>query len=91
MGRTIKINESALNRIISEATRKVVKESVSTDVCGNLEQAKSLLKEITISGFIPFSSPSPSSTEEKLKGSITNAISEIEYSLYLYDKLYGRR
>lgn len=43
-----------------------------------IDEAVRLLTELATSGYIPFSSPSPSSTEIKLKHCITSAISLLE-------------
>jgi len=52
-----------------------------------LEQAKQILSDIANSGFIPFASPSPSSTEQELKDAIINASKLLEKSLYLCKQL----
>ena len=47
-----------------------------------------VLKDITQSGYIPFASPAPSSTEGALKRELNTAIKRLESTLYLHDSLY---
>ena len=69
------MNERKLNRIIKESIRKTLMESSCAD---NLSTAESALSELVNSGFIPFSSPSPSSTELKLKRYVEDALRNIQ-------------
>jgi hypothetical protein len=52
--------------------------------------AADILKEITISGYIPFSSPAPSSTEVRIRDSIRADIRSMEGTLSLMFSLGGR-
>lgn len=69
------MNERKLNRIIKESIRKTLMESSCAD---NLSTAESALSELVNSGFIPFSSPNPSSTELKLKRFVEDALRNIQ-------------
>lgn len=59
-----------------------------TQEISKIQQALELLNELTKSGYIPFSSPCPSSTEYQIKTSVLKAIEELkiarsnEISLY---------
>ena len=87
----VKLTESDLHNIVIESVNKVINEGMTGDACLNLEQAHNLLDEIMNSTFIPFTSPSPSSTEQQLKDAIIEAARLIDKSLYLCGQLgYGR-
>ena len=53
-----------------------------------LSECISTLKDITQSGYIPFASPAPSSTEGALKREMNSAIERLESTLYLHNSLY---
>lgn len=53
-----------------------------------LSECISTLKDITQSGYIPFASPAPSSTEGALKRELNSAIERLESTLYLHNSLY---
>ncbi len=53
-----------------------------------LSECISTLKDITQSGYIPFASPAPSSTERSLKREMNSAIERLESTLYLHNSLY---
>ena len=71
MKKTIRLDEKKLNRIVKEAIEGVSKLSTIDE----LIQIENRLSDITTSGFIPFSSPAPSSTEMRIKKSILTALS----------------
>lgn len=56
-----------------------------------VDEALRLLTELAQSGYIPFSSPSPSSTEVKLRNCITSAISLLEVAQGLERDLRYRK
>ncbi len=85
--RKYRITESNLRGMIQEALNKALNEGKLGTSYQNLENAKGLLSDIMNSGFIPFSSPSPSSTEKELKNAILNAAREIDHALYLCGQL----
>lgn len=60
----IKINENQLRQIVTGSVKKVLKEG-QENTYGTLIDIMNKLDMIIHSGFIPFSSPSPSSTEKK--------------------------
>lgn len=47
-----------------------------------------LLNEIKGSGYIPFTSPAPSSTEARIKNNITSALSHLESALNDHQKVF---
>ena len=53
-----------------------------------LSDSIQVLKDITQSGYIPFASPAPSSTEGALKRELNTAIERLESTLFLHDSLY---
>ena len=55
-----------------------------------LEDILITLDGIINSGYIPFASPSPSSTEKVVKQSIKNAKAELECALEFHNSLYKR-
>lgn len=92
MKKLIRLTESDLHNIIRESVKRTLKEGRMGSACENLEQAQQLLSDITNSTFIPFASPSPSSTELELKNTIIDAVNLIEKALYLCGQLgYNRR
>lgn len=56
-----------------------------------MREALSILNTIKNSGYIPFSSPSPSSTEMIVKKSINNAIASLYDALEAHNDLYVRK
>ena len=81
---TMKLTESKLRKIIKESVNDVLKSGSTYD---DLKQAEEILTNITKSRFIPFTSPAPSSTEEKLKDSIMSALNRVSYAIYLCEQL----
>lgn len=53
--------------------------------------ALDLLKEVTISGYIPFSSPAPSSTEVNVRDQIRRCIQQLDGTISLMDMLPHNR
>lgn len=57
-----------------------------------LSLAKGILEDITKSGYIPFASPAPSSTESKIKQRICAAGTDLEIAISLHESCYfGRK
>ena len=83
----IRLTENDLHNIVKESVNRVLKEGKIGSAYSNLEQAKRLLSDTMDSSFIPFASPSPSSTEQELKNSIIEAARLVDKSLYLCGKL----
>lgn len=50
-----------------------------------------LLEELTESGYWPFASPAPCSTEVKIKERITAAIANIDDAIYWHDQMFTRQ
>lgn len=65
--------------MVSESVSRIITES--SDSTSDMSQALNILKDITESGFIPFASPAPSSTELIVKKNIEKAISSIEIAI----------
>ena len=88
--KTIRLTEDKLHKIIKESVARTLNEGIWGSATDNLEQARELLQDIMNSGFIPFASPSPSSTENEVKKAIIEAARLIDKASYLCGKLgYG--
>ena len=79
--KTIRLTEAQLQKMINRSVNKILSESSNINVWDLLNSAKTDLSEIMYSGFIPFSSPSPSSTEQIIKDSIIAAHQNIVKAL----------
>lgn len=87
MKKIIKLTESQINRIAKESIKAILKEErVADDLSSIIQQ----LKQLTQSGWIPFASPHPSSTELKLKTEVLRAIECLENAEILNKSLYDR-
>lgn len=87
MKKRIKLTESQINRMVKESMRAILKEeSINDDLSSIIQQ----LKQLTQSGWIPFASPFPSSTELKLKTEVLRAIECLENAEILNKSLYDR-
>lgn len=90
MKQIIKLRESELKKMISESVKRILSEGQMGSATDNLKQVHELLSDIMNSSFIPFSSPSPSSTEKELKDTIIEAARMIDKAMYLCGQLgYG--
>ncbi len=90
MKQRIKLTESDLHRIVNRSVKRVLREGQMGTTVENLQQAHALLSDIMNSGFIPFTSPAPSSTEKELKDAIIEAARMIDKASYLCGQLgYG--
>ena len=83
----IRLTESDLHRIIKESvnvvTKNVVNETKNGTTYEELERVHNILSDIMNSDFIPFSSPSPSSTEKGIADAIIEAARNIDKAMYL--------
>ena len=79
----IRLTEDKLHKIIKESVARTLNEGIWGSATDNLEQARELLQDIMNSGFIPFASPSPSSTENEVKKAIIEAARLIDKASYL--------
>ena len=86
MKNRIRLTESCLNKIIKESVKKVLKEN--RGIGQELDYIKYQLEEIVNSGYIPFSSPSPSSTEMIVKKNILQAIECLKNAVAADAQLY---
>lgn len=84
---TMKLTEAQLSQIISESIRRTINEAQKGNTYQELQNILQTLSNIRNSGFIPFASPSPSSTEKKLADAITDAANNIEAALYYCEQL----
>lgn len=55
-----------------------------------LQQCIATLEEITESGYWPFASPAPCSTEVKIKDGIRGALANLEDALYWHEQMFDR-
>lgn len=76
---TIRLTESRLKQIVAESVRKVLNEDIGNGLHEDLSSIIQSLEELADSKYIPFSSPSPSSTESIVKRNVNKAI-ELLYS-----------
>lgn len=53
-----------------------------------LRQASQILEEVKRSGYIPFASPCPSSTEKLIKKHIEDAIMSIETAIIVHKSIF---
>lgn len=56
-----------------------------------VEVALACMKEITVSGYIPFTSPAPSSSEAEVRDFIRSDIRLLETTSELIESLYGEK
>lgn len=82
---TIRMNEAQLKRVIAEAVKRVMNES---KIGSKLQDIIDQLMELTTSGYIPFSTPSPSSTEQIVKDNVIEAIHCLKKAKMADMKLY---
>ena len=75
--------------MLDEVLQKFIKQD-KRDAASSVELAIDVLKEITTSGYIPFTSPAPSSTERKIRDSIRAAICNLGITLEQMKTLYGK-
>ena len=81
--------------ISEERLKQIVKETIDSfsktnSVAKQLDEIVKMLFDITKSGFIPFSSPSPSSSEEEVAELIKRAMSDLEEAADICEDLYGK-
>lgn len=55
-----------------------------------IEDAIKSLEEIKTSGYWPFASPAPCSTEEKIKDGIEQAIRGLDKALFFHREMFGK-
>ena len=87
MNKPVKITEKQLHNIVNESVSRILAEGQSAR---QLQHIIDALTELTISGWIPFSSPSPSSTEQIVKDNVLQAISCLKKAQAATIELYGR-
>ena len=84
------MNDKKLHNVLMESIDKVLikEENEGMDY---LQDALRSLRELTHSGYIPFSSPFPSSTEMIIKKNVMQAIDLISRAIVADNQLYGKR
>lgn len=55
-----------------------------------LKEAIASLEEIKTSGYWPFASPAPCSTEEKIKEGIEQALRGLDKALFFHEEMFGK-
>ena len=83
MKKPIQITQDELRKIVTESVQKILTETKNGTTYQELERVHEILSDIMNSGFIPFASPSPSSTEQGIKDAIIEAARNIDKALYL--------
>lgn len=53
-------------------------------------EARRLLREVKNSGYWPYASPAPCSTEVKIKENIDTAIERIDNAIFWHDEMFGK-
>lgn len=76
----VRLTESQLKQMIAESVKNVLNESVESGLHEDLSDIIRNLKLIANSAYIPFTSPSPSSTESVVKNNVKKAIELLEYA-----------
>lgn len=85
MKKIIKLTENDVHNIIEESVKQILKENKTAIQLQNIIQQ---LTDITTSGYIPFASPAPSSTEQIVKDNILTAINCLNKALQANNELY---
>lgn len=86
----MELNNKQIHNVLMESIDKIlIKEE--REGMGYLQDALRSLRELTHSGYIPFSSPSPSSTEMVIKKNVMQAIDLISRAIVADNQLYGKR
>lgn len=85
---TVKLTESNLRDMIKEAVEEALKEGVNNGLHEDLNEIIQRLEELTNSSYIPFSSPSPSSTEAVVKQNVIKAIELLKNADFAASQLY---
>ena len=87
----VKIDKNILHKSLMESINNVLIKEGENNGNYYLQNALSNLKELTYSGYIPFDSPSPSSTEMIIKKNVMQAIDLIQRAIVADNQLYGKR
>lgn len=66
------------------------KKKLSRPVIETIDESLIALREIRQSGYWPFASPAPCSTEKKIKDAISKAIEQLEIARYNHQLLFGK-
>lgn len=59
------------------------------DTREKLQMCADTLREISESGYLPFASPAPSSTEAQIKENICAAIARVESAIFWHDQMFN--
>lgn len=55
-----------------------------------MRDCRDVLKEIKTSGYIPYASPAPSSTERTIKSELDKAINDLQWAIHFHEQTYGK-
>lgn len=86
----MELDNKQIHNVLMESIDKILIKEESEGM-GYLQEALRSLRELTHSGYIPFSSPSPSSTEMIIKKNVMQAIDLISRAIVADNQLYGKR
>lgn len=77
---TIRLTESRLKQIVAESVKNILNEGIEGGLHEDLSEIIRNLKLIANSAYIPFTSPSPSSTESVVKNNVNKAIELLTFA-----------
>lgn len=84
----VRMTESKLTQIVTESVEKVLRERLENGLHSELTNIIQSLEELANSSYIPFSSPSPSSTEAIVKQNVLKAIELLKNADFAASQLY---
>lgn len=82
----IKAEKAARAAIEKTLLGQCVTESLSVEE--KMALAKSLLESIRVSGYWPFASPAPCSTEVKIKNGLNAALLHLDSAMYYHEQMF---
>ena len=85
MNKPIQITQDDLRKIVNESVQRILKEGYGST---QLQHVIDALEQLVTSGWIPFASPSPSSTEMVVKQNVMQAIECLKKAQAASDALY---
>ncbi|MBR6517654.1 MAG: hypothetical protein IKT40_12555 [Bacilli bacterium] len=85
-----RINDRMVQKALRESIDKVLVKENNQSHEQPLQDALRILRELTHSDYIPFNSPSPSSTEMVIKKNVMQAIDLISRAIIADRQLYNR-
>lgn len=88
MSKPIRLTQDDLRSIVAESVKKVMMNEDSSSA-RQLQHVIDALEQLSNSGWIPFASPSPSSTEQVVKDNVLIAIQALKKAQAAAMSLYG--